>query len=42
MHMGHIMVVEDSDEDFDTVQDAAKRSGLQQPSGAVRAEDGCG
>lgn len=38
MHMGHIMVVEDSDEDFDTVQDAAKRSGLQQPM--VRARSG--
>ena len=34
----HIVVVEDSDEDFDTVQDAARRGGMRHP--IVRARSG--
>ena len=38
MRLRSIMVVEDSDEDFDTVQDAARRSHVRQP--IVRARSG--
>jgi len=38
MRARHIMVVEDSDEDFDTVQDAARRSDMLHP--IVRARSG--
>jgi CheY-like chemotaxis protein len=38
MRQRHIMVVEDSDEDFDTVQDAARRGGMLHP--IVRARSG--
>jgi CheY-like chemotaxis protein len=38
MRLGHIVVVEDSDEDFDTVQDAARRGGV--PHAIVRARTG--
>jgi CheY-like chemotaxis protein len=38
MRLRHIVVVEDSDEDFDTVQDAAQRLGLQHA--IVRARSG--
>jgi two-component system, response regulator len=38
MHGRCIMVVEDSDEDFETVRDAARRSGL--PHNIVRATSG--
>jgi len=38
MSMGHVVVVEDSDEDFDTVLDAATRGGVLHP--IVRAHTG--
>jgi CheY-like chemotaxis protein len=38
MVLRHIVVVEDSDEDFDTVQDAARRGGMRNP--IVRARSG--
>jgi CheY-like chemotaxis protein len=38
MRLRHILVVEDSDEDYDTVQDAATRRGL--PHAIVRARSG--
>ena len=38
MRLGHIVVVEDSDEDFDTVLDAARRGGVLHP--IVRAASG--
>ena len=38
MPLRHILVLEDSDEDFDTVQDAARHSGVLQP--IVRAASG--
>ncbi len=38
MRLRHIVVVEDSDEDFDTVQDAARRGGILHP--IVRARSG--
>lgn len=38
MRLGHVVVVEDSDEDFDTVCDAAQRAGVLQP--IVRARTG--
>jgi CheY-like chemotaxis protein len=38
MQLRHILVVEDSDEDFDTVQDAARRGGMLHP--IVRAKSG--
>jgi CheY-like chemotaxis protein len=38
MRLGHIVVVEDCDEDFDTVQDAARRGGVLHP--VVRARSG--
>jgi CheY-like chemotaxis protein len=38
MRLRQIVVVEDSDEDFDTVQDAARRSGILHP--VVRARTG--
>jgi CheY-like chemotaxis protein len=38
MHLRHLLVVEDSDEDFATVQDAARRSGRLHP--IVRAASG--
>jgi CheY-like chemotaxis protein len=38
MRHGHIMVVEDSEEDFDTVLDAARRGAVLQP--IVRARSG--
>jgi CheY-like chemotaxis protein len=38
MRMRHILVIEDSDEDFETVLDAARRSGVVHP--IVRASSG--
>jgi two-component system, response regulator len=38
MHLRRILVVEDSDEDFETVQDAARRGGVLHP--IVRAGSG--
>jgi CheY-like chemotaxis protein len=38
MRLGHIVVVEDSDEDFATVEDAARRGGVLHP--IVRASSG--
>ena len=38
MRMPHVVVVEDSDEDFETVQDAARRGGMFYP--IVRARSG--
>jgi CheY-like chemotaxis protein len=38
MRLGHIVVVEDSDEDFDTVLDASRHAGMVQP--IVRARSG--
>ena len=38
MHRQHILVVEDSDEDFETVLDAARRGGMSRP--IVRAASG--
>jgi CheY-like chemotaxis protein len=38
MHRQHILVVEDSDEDFETVHDAARRGGVSNP--IVRASSG--
>jgi CheY-like chemotaxis protein len=38
MRQRHILVVEDSDEDFETVQDAARQAGMSHP--IVRASSG--
>jgi CheY-like chemotaxis protein len=37
----HIVVVEDSDEDFDTVQDAARRGGMRHPIERARSGAEC-
>lgn len=41
MPMQHILVVEDSDEDFETVQDAARRGGVSHPIARATSGDEC-
>ena len=41
MRLRPILVVEDSDEDFETVQDAARQSGMQNPVLRARSGDEC-
>lgn len=41
MRMPQILVVEDSDEDFETVQDAARRGGVSHPIARATSGDEC-